>query len=116
MQPLIKILLSALLIYGVSELAKRSSVLGAMTASLPLISILAMIWLWHDTHDTVRVARLSRGIFWLVLPSLVLFALLPPLLLRWHLTFPLALAIGCAATVVCYFVLFAVLKRLHIEI
>ena len=116
MQSLLKILLSALLIYGVSELAKRSSVLGALTASLPLISILAMIWLWHDTHDAVRVARLSYGIFWLVLPSLVLFVLLPPLLLRWNLAFPVALAIACAATVVCYFALFAVLKWRHIQI
>ena len=75
-----------------------------------------MIWLWHDTHDAIRVARLSRGIFWLVLPSLVLFALLPPLLLRWHIAFPLALGIACAATVVCYFALFAMLKWLHVEI
>ena len=116
MQPLIKILLSALLIYGVSELAKRTSVLGAVTASLPLISILAMIWLWHDTHDVVRVARLSHGIFWLVLPSLALFVLLPPLLLRWHLAFPVALGIASAATIVCYFALFAVLNWLHIKI
>ena len=104
------------MIYGVSEVAKRSSLFGALIASLPIISIVAMIWLWHDTHDAVRVARLSRGIFWLVLPSLVLFALLPPLLLRWNLAFPLALAIACAATVVCYFALFAVLKWRHIQV
>ena len=97
-------------------MAKRSSLFGALIASLPIISILAIIWLWHDTHDAVRVARLSRGIFWLVLPSLILFALLPPLLLRWKVAFPLALAIACAATVVCYFALFAVLKWRHIEI
>lgn len=116
MQPLVKILLSALLIYGISEPAKRSSVLGAVTASLPLISILAMIWLWHDTHDAVRVARLSHGVFWLVLPSLVFFMLLPPLLLRWHLAFWLALGIASAATIVSYLALFAVLNVLHIKL
>ena len=97
-------------------MAKRSSLFGALIASLPIISILAIIWLWHDTHDAIRVARLSRGILWLVLPSLVLFALLPPLLLRWNVAFLLALAIACAATVICYFALFAVLKWRHIQI
>ena len=116
MQPVVKILLSALLIYAVGEFAKRSSLFGAIIASLPIISILAMIWLWHDTHDAIRIARLSRGIFWLVLPSLVLFALLPPLLLRWNLAFSLALGIASGATVVCYFTLFVVLTWLHVEI
>ncbi|MBA3881234.1 MAG: DUF3147 family protein [Chthoniobacterales bacterium] len=115
MQPLIKILLSALIIFAVSEIAKRSSVLGAIVASLPIVSILAMIWLWRDTHDAVRVARLSSGILWLVLPSLVLFALLPPLLLRWQLAFPTALLVACAATVVAYFLMLAVLNWFRIQ-
>ena len=116
MQPILKILISALLIFAISELAKRSSFLGALLASLPLVSILAMIWLWRDTHDAARLAHFSTGVFWLVLPSLVLFALLPPLLTRWHLRFPLALALGCAATVIAYLVAAAVLKRFGIRI
>ena len=116
MQPLIKILLSALLIFAVSEIAKRSSLVGAILASLPIVSILAMIWLWRDTHDVARIARLSHGIFWLVIPSLVLFAILPSLLIRWNLPFPLALGIACSATVVSYFALFGALRWLRIEI
>lgn len=115
MQPFIKILLSALIIYAVSEVAKRSSLFSALLASLPLVSILAMIWLWRDTHDAVRVARLSAGIFWLVIPSLALFALLPPLLLRWNLSFPIALALACSATLLCYAALIAVLKQFRIQ-
>jgi len=110
MQPLIKILLSALIIFAVSEIAKRSSLFGALIASLPTISILAMIWLWRDTHDATRIARLSSGIFWLVIPSLVLFALLPVLLQRCHFTFPVALAIACSATVLAYLAMLAFLK------
>lgn len=116
MQPLIKILLSALIIFAVGELAKRSTSFGALLASLPLLSILAMLWLWRDTHDAARIARLSTGIFWLVLPSLVLFALLPALLLRWNFSFPVALAVASSATVVTYFALLALLKIFGVQI
>jgi hypothetical protein len=115
MQSILKILISALLIYGISELSKRSTLFGAMLASLPLTSLLAMIWLYWDTQDAKRVADLSTGILWLVLPSLVLFALLPILLLRCHLGFPAALALATGATVAAYFVMVFVLGRLGIK-
>ena len=116
MQPVLKILISALLIYGISELSKRSTLFGALLASLPLTSLLAMIWLYYDTQDIKRVASLSTGVFWLVLPSLVLFALLPSLLLRWQITFPIALAIGCGATVAAYLLMLLLLGRFGIKI
>src|SRR4029079_14853887 len=77
-----KILISAALVVLVSELTKRSTVAGAILASIPLVSVLAMICLYADTHDVAQVASLSRSIFWLVLPSLVLFVVLPALLQR----------------------------------
>jgi uncharacterized membrane protein (GlpM family) len=116
MQPFIKIVVSALLVFLISELAKRSSFFGALTASLPLVSLLAMIWLWRDTHDPARIAQFSLGVFWLVLPSLVFFALLPLLLTRWHFSFLLSLVIGCAATVLAYFIAAAILGRFGIRI
>jgi hypothetical protein len=112
----LKIVLSALLIFAIAEISKRSSAFGAVVASLPLMSILAMIWLWHDTRDVTKIAHLSQGIFWLVLPSLTLFALLPPLLLRWKLGFPLALTLACAATVVAYLLMILVLRRCGVAI
>jgi hypothetical protein len=116
MQPVFRILISALLIFAISELAKRSSFLGALLASLPLVSILAMIWLWRDTHDAARLAQFSIGVFWLVLPSLVLFALLPRLLTRWHYSFPVALLFGCGATVIAYLLVAALLKRFGVAL
>lgn len=68
MQAALKILISARFIYGISELAKRRSLLGALLASLPLTSLLAIIWLYRETGDVRRIADLSSGIFWLVLP------------------------------------------------
>ena len=100
-QYVIKIALTAAVAVAVSELAKRSTFWGAALASLPLTSLLAFIWLYVDTGDTQRVAELSGGIFWLVLPSLVLFVILP-ILLRSGWNFWSGLAIACIATAVAY--------------
>src|SRR5690349_12496787 len=70
-QYIIKLLISAAIIVAVSEVSKRSSLIGGLLASLPLTSFLAMLWLYKDTKDTAKVAALSMSIFWLVLPSLV---------------------------------------------
>jgi len=75
-----KLMLSAGIIVIVSEVAKVNAGLGALIKSLPLISILAMIWLYVDTQDTGRIAELSVSTFWLVLPTLPMFLVLPALL------------------------------------
>ena len=100
-QLLIKVLVSAVLVAAVSEVARRSSLLGAVLASLPVTSLLAFIWLYRETGDAQKVAALSADILWLVLPSLLLFALLP-LLIRQGWNFWLSLATSCAATAVAY--------------
>lgn len=97
----IKIFLSAAIIVAVSEIAKRSSLLGALLASLPLISLLAFVWLYLDTGDVQKVASLSSDIFWLVLPSLALFMVLP-LLLKMGWNFWLSLTVAILATAACY--------------
>jgi F0F1-type ATP synthase assembly protein I len=115
MQYALKILISALVLVAVSELAKRSSVAGALLASLPLTSILAFVWLYADTRETGQVAALSTGIFWLVLPSLVLFLVLPALLRQGWGFWP-GLGAAMAATVVAYLAMLALLPRLGIEL
>ena len=114
MNPILKIALSAFLIWGISELSRRNTSLAAFLASLPLISILAMIWMYHDTHDVTRIASFSWSVIWYVVPSLILFALLPPLLTRWHLPFYGALALASLATVAGFFLMKVVLQRFGI--
>lgn len=97
----IKAALSALIIVAVSEIAKRSPAAGALVVSLPLVSILGMIWLWRDTHDPVRMASHVGATFWYVLPSLPMF-LLVPALLRHGLGFWASLLAGCVLTVTLY--------------
>src|SRR4051794_37488707 len=116
MNPILKFAITALLVVLISETGKRSSFLGSLLASLPIVSVLSMVWLWRDTRDPVRVARFSMGVFWMVLPSLLLFVLLPPLLTKFELSFPLALALGCAATAAGYFIMVAVLKQFGVSL
>ena len=76
----IKALLSGVIIATVSEVAKRNPAIGAIILSLPLISILAFIWLWRDTNDTEGIASLAQSTFWFILPTLPMFLVLPALL------------------------------------
>jgi len=114
-QYLLKILISAVVLVAVSELAKRSSFWGAALASLPLMSVLAFIWLYLDSSDITKVSDLSYGIFWLVIPSLVLFIALP-LLLRSGLNFWVSLGAACVATAIAYFGMVKILEFLGIRI
>lgn len=98
---LIKALISGAIVAAASEIARRQAGLGALIVSLPLISILGMIWLWRDTHDTERLAAHAGATFWFVLPSLPMFLLIP-LLLRGGMPFWGALAAGCLLTVCLY--------------
>lgn len=112
---LIKAALSGLLVAAASEVARRWPGLGGLIVSLPLTSLLAMIWLWRDTGDTERVAQLATGAFWFILPSLPLFLLLPALL-RSGLGFWLALGLGIAITLALYAGFFALAPRLGLKI
>ncbi len=111
----IKVLLTSVLVVAVSEAAKRSTLFGALIASIPLTSVLAMVWLYIDTGDAEKVARLASGIFWLVLPSLVLFISLP-ILIRAGVDFYASLAASIALTVAAYFAMLHVLRLVGIEI
>jgi hypothetical protein len=87
-QIILKFVISAAVLVAVSEISKRSSFVGGLLASLPLTSLLAFIWLWRDTHDSAKIAALATSIFWLVLPSLILFIVLPVLLKRGVMFWP----------------------------
>jgi hypothetical protein len=97
-----KVIVSAVLVVLVSEIAKRSTWMGAILASVPIVSVLAMVWLYTETRDVTQVATLSRSIVWLVLPSLALFLALPMLLDRGY-NFYLSLFLSVAITVVAYY-------------
>ena len=98
---LAKAALSGIVIALASEIARRSPGFGALVASLPLVSILGMLWLWRDTGDAGRLAAHAEATFWFVLPSLPMFLLIPALLRRGS-GFPPALVAGCLLTLALY--------------
>jgi len=114
-QYIIKILVTTALVVAVSELSKRNSFAGGLLASLPLLSLLAMLWLYFDTKDAGKVAALSTSIFWLVLPSLVFFLALPPLL-KLKLNFYLSFALATGLMLVCYGAMVLGLKKLGVNL
>jgi hypothetical protein len=114
-QYIVKILLTAGLIVAVSEVSKRSTFFGGLLASLPLVSMLAMIWLYFDTKNTAKVAALSASVFWLVLPSLMFFLVLPPLL-KLKLNFYFSFSLAAALMVVCYGAMVFGLKKFGVNL
>jgi hypothetical protein len=111
----IKAALSGLIIMIVSEIAQRSPALGGLIASLPLISILGIIWLWRDTTDIERVAAHAQSTFWFVLPSLPMFLVFPAML-RHGVTFWLALCLSCVLTIGLYVITLWLLPKFGINL
>jgi len=112
---LVKAAVSGALIAIISEVARRSPGWGGLLASLPLVSLLAIIWLWRDTRDPQRVAEQAISTFWFVIPSLPLFLIIP-LLIRSGWGFWPTLAIGCAVTLLLYGAMFAASARFGIRL
>ena len=111
----VKALLSGVIIMAVSEIARRSPAVGALVASLPLVSVLAIIWLWRDTGDTARIADHAEATFWYVLPSLPMF-LAFPFMLRQGLGFWPSLGAGCLLTIALYGLTILVAARFGVRL
>lgn len=114
-QFIVKVLVTVVVVIAVSEIAKRSTFWGAILASLPLTSLLAFVWLYSETGSAHQVATLSQSIFWLVLPSLPLFLLLP-VLLRAGWPFWPSIGISCAVTIGAYLGVVWLLERSSVRL
>ena len=112
---ILKAALSGLMIASASEVSRRSPAFGALIVSLPLVSVLGMIWLWRDTNDSAKVADLATGAFWYVLPSMPMFLLIPALLRRGVGFWP-GLGLGCLLTIVLYGLMVAITARFGLKL
>lgn len=106
----LKTIITAILVVAIAEASKRSTWIGALLASLPITSVLAMIWLYRDTGDLQKTVALSQGIFWAVIPSLAFF-LIFPILANRGFRFPSALALSSGITALGYWVFVIISKR-----
>ena len=89
------------MIAAISEIGRRLPATAAIVASLPLVSVLGMVFLWHQRPDAENMAIHSAATFWYVLPSLPMFLIIP-VLLRAGAGFWGSLLAGCLLTVVLY--------------
>jgi hypothetical protein len=112
---LAKALLAGVMIAAIAELGKRLPATAAIVASLPLVSVLGMIFLWHERPDSENMAVHAQATFWYVLPSLPMFLLIPALL-RAGVGFWAALALGCALTVGLYLLMMHFGPRLGLRV
>ncbi|MBO9714848.1 DUF3147 family protein [Sphingomonas sp.] len=112
---LLKAAVSGVLIALISTVARRNPGFGALIASLPLVSVLGMIWLWRDRPDPANMAAHAEATFWYVLPSLPMFLLMPAML-RSGLGFWTALAAGCLLTIALYFAMLWIGPRLGLRL
>ena len=111
----VKILITSVIVVLISEIAKQSSFLGSILASVPIVSVLAITWLYIETKDVLKVIDLSRGIFWLVIPSLTLFLVLP-VLLKYGINIYASLFISIGTTVVSYYLFILGLNQFGIKL
>lgn len=111
----LKALISGLLIAAASTLAKRYPGFGALIASLPLVSVLGMLWLWGEKPDAANMANHVQATFWFVLPSLPMFLVIPALLRAGPGFWP-ALGLGCALTIGLYCAMLALAPRLGVTL
>ena len=110
----IKALVSGVIVAAVSEIAKRYPGFGGLVASLPLVSVLGMLWLWNEKPDAANMAAHAQATFWFVLPSLPMFLVIPAML-RAGLNFYVALLLGCVLTILLYLGMIALGPRLGIR-
>ena len=112
---IIKAAISGVIVSAVSEIARRYPGWGGLLASLPLTSLLAMLWLWRDSNDAERVAELSQSTIWFFVPSVPLFIALP-ILIRNGVGFWLSMAIVVAGTLALYALWFWVAPKVGIKL
>jgi hypothetical protein len=112
---IVKAALSGIIVMIISEVSLRNPSIGGLIASLPLISILAFIWLWRDTSDSERIAAQAQATFWYIFPSIPMFLALPAML-RNGVGFCAALFISCVLTFALYSATMWVLPRIGINV
>jgi hypothetical protein len=112
---LTKLIITSLLIVVISEIAKRSSLVGALLAAIPLVSILAMTWMYVDTDSSRSAVEFSRRIVWLIAPSMTLFIVFP-ILVQKGFGFFISMAVSILLTILAYYSVIFLLGRFGIKL
>ena len=110
---MVKTVLSALIIVVVSEIAKKYTLAAAIILSVPLTSLLALIWLFYDTRDIQKVVDLSLNTIVMTIPSIVFFIVLP-LMLKLKYNFSFSILVSILSTSLTYFIFIKLIKYFNL--
>jgi len=110
-----KLIITTFLIVLISEISKRSSLAGALLAAIPLVSILAMTWMYVDTNDSANAVEFSNRIVWLIAPSMILFIAFP-LLIKKGIGFYPSMLISIFMTIFAYYGVIFILGKFGIKL
>ncbi len=110
-----KALVSGAIIAAVSELAKRNNLVASIVHSLPMMSLLAFIWLYLETKDSELIGRHAFGTFWFVLPTLPMFLAMPWLIRKLDGFWP-ALGTGILGTIALYWLTMKLLAAAKVSL
>ena len=106
-----KIALTALIIFSIAQVSERSTLMAAVLASIPIVTVLSMMMMHHEGQTAVEISGFAKDIVWLLIPSLLMFIVMPWLLDSRSWDFYPALAAGLACTVSGYFLMIQMMDR-----
>tara|TARA_B100001029_G_C15057357_1_gene455469 strand:- start:19 stop:375 length:357 start_codon:yes stop_codon:yes gene_type:complete len=112
---ILKYLITAFIIVIVSEIAKYNDKIGALISSLPIVTILIMIWLYFENNETNKISQHSLLTFWYVIPTLPMFLLMPYTLSK-GIGFWQSLLISIVCTFTCFIIIVFLTKKFGIKI
>ena len=109
-----KIVLTALIIFSIAQVSERSTLMAAVLASIPIVTVLSMMMMHHEGQSAMEISGFAKDIVWLLIPSLLMFIVMPWLIESRSWDFYPALAAGLACTVSGYFLMIQMLSLIHI--
>ena len=109
-----KYLLTAGVVVLISEVAKRSDRLGGLIAALPLVTVLALIWLYVENQSSEKISNHAYYTFWYVLPTLPMFLIFPYLLKKFG--FWVTLFLSMVITLIIFYIFAKVIKSFGVDL
>ena len=111
---LFKLLFTAIIIVIISEIAKHYDRLAALVASLPLVTLITLFWLYYENQPEEKIANHAYYTFWYVIPTLPMFVFFP-----WAIKvfgFWITFILSIFLTIVIFFLYSIILKKFGINL
>ncbi|MEK7431701.1 MAG: DUF3147 family protein [Cyanobacteriota bacterium] len=109
-----KYAITSLIIVLVSEFAKKSDKIGAIISSIPMVTVLTLLWLYFENQSGIKIKNHAYYTFWYVIPTLPMFLVFP--FLYDKLGFLMSLFLYIFFTIILFFIFGLILKKFGIDL